>query len=183
MKYLKRFNESFPGENIEATIINGNIVPSKINDDNIIYNNKWENYLPDTFSIVNGEEHTFKKGNIMINSDMFQITYDNVKSEWGYPDTLEFDIYTVRDTSNNKIRLDIDITVGDLMVSEFNVESPNIVNVIQNTTYKSKFNTSEIFAFTDDSLQQFVDFLNRFDGMKVTVNDFRFLNRRDDYKQ
>ena len=26
MKYLKRFNESFPGDNIEATIINGNII-------------------------------------------------------------------------------------------------------------------------------------------------------------
>ena len=73
MKHLKRFNESFPG--IDATISNGNIIPNEINDDNIIYNNKWENYLPDTFSIVNGKEHTFKKGNIMINSDMFQICY------------------------------------------------------------------------------------------------------------
>ena len=181
MKHLKRFNESFPG--IDATISNGNIIPNEINDDNIIYNNKWENYLPDTFSIVNGEEHTFKKGNIMINSDMFQITYDNVKDEWGYPDTLEFDIYTVKDNSNNKIRLDIDITVGDLIVAEFSVESPNVVNVIQNTTYRSKFNTSEIFAFTDDSLQQFVDFLNKFNGMKLTVDDFKFLDKRDDYNK
>lgn len=181
MKHLKRFNESFPG--IDDTISNGNIIPNEINDDNIIYNNKWENYLPDTFSIVNGKEHTFKKGNIMINSDMFQITYDNVKDEWGYPDTLEFDIYTVRDNSNNKIRLDIDITVGDLMVSEFNIESPNVVNVIQNTTYRSKFNTSEIFAFTDDSLQKFVEFLNKFNGMKLTIDDFKFLDKRDNYKQ
>jgi hypothetical protein len=180
MKYLKRFNEDI---GIEATISNGNIIPNEINDDNIIYNNKWENYLPETFSIVNGEEHTFKKGNIMINSDMFQITYDNVKKEWGYPDTLEFDIYTVKDNSNNKIRLDIDITVGDLIVSEFNIESPNVVNVIQNTTYRSKFNTSEIFALTDESLKQFVDFLNKFNGMKLDVTDFKFLDKYDDYNK
>lgn len=180
MKYLKRFNEN---TGIEATISNGNILPNKIEDNNIIYNNKWENYLPETFSIVNGKEHTFKKGNIMINSDMFQITYDNVKKEWGYPDTLEFDIYTVKDNSSNKIRLDVDITVGDLMVSEFSVESPNKVNVIQNTTYKSKFNTSEIFAFTDESLIQFVDFLNKFNGMKLNIDDFKFLDKRGNYKQ
>lgn len=181
MKYLKRFNENSVG--VDATISNGNILPNKIEDDNIIYNNKWENYLPETFSIVNGSEHTFKKGNIMINSDMFQITYDNIKKEWGYPDTLEFDIYTVKDNSNNKIRLDVDITVGDLMVSEFNVESPNKVNVIQNTTYRSKFNTSEIFGFTDKSLKDFVDFLNRFSNMELSISDFKFLDKNDDYIQ
>ena len=31
MKYLKRFNESFPGDNIEATIRNGNILANEIN--------------------------------------------------------------------------------------------------------------------------------------------------------
>jgi hypothetical protein len=69
------------------------------------------------------------------------------------------------------------------MVSEFSVESPNNVSVIQNTTYRSKFNTSEIFAFTDESLKQFVDFLNKFNGMKLDVTDFKFLDKYDDYNK
>jgi hypothetical protein len=94
-----------------------------------------------------------------------------------------FNTKTFQDNSNNKIRLDIDITVGDLIVSEFNIESPNVVNVIQNTTYRSKFNTSEIFAFTDESLKQFVDFLNKFNGMKLDVTYFKFLDKYDDYNK
>ena len=87
MKYLKRFNENIS-----------------------MYDPEWEKSLPETFSILKGEDdgvhkHVYKKGNIMLNSDMVQITYasTNIDSQesgeiWGSPDTLEFEV--VEDWTN-----------------------------------------------------------------------------------
>ena len=66
MKYLKRFNESFPGDNIEATIRNGNILSNddvrNINSKDTIYDPAWEESLPEKMSIYyHGKKYTFKK--------------------------------------------------------------------------------------------------------------------------
>jgi len=190
MKYLKRFNED-----IEATIkpngtISANIDP-KTNDTNTIYDKRWEIQLPE-FLIINyhGKLFKFKKNNIMLHSDMVQITYastplnsDEQGEIWGAPDTLEFDIYFVKDNETNKIRLTVDITYGDAMVCEFSVESPNKIKVIEYTSYHSKFDSSNtVFALVDDSLQSFIDFLNRFEGMKLKKEDFKFLDQYDNYQ-
>jgi hypothetical protein len=190
MKYLKRFNED-----IEATIkpngtISANIDP-KINDTNTIYDKRWETQLPE-FLIINyhGKLFKFKKNNIMLHSDMVQITYastslnsDEQGEIWGAPDTLEFDIYFAKDNETNKIRLTVDITYGDAMVCEFSVESPNKIKVIEYTSYHSKFDLSNtVFALVDDSLQSFIDFLNRFEGMKLKKEDFKFLDQYDNYQ-
>ena len=166
MRYLRRFNENIS-----------------------VYDNRWEDLLPKEIIIIKGDEgsHKFEKGNVMLNSDMIQITYDN--SEWGIPDTLEFDIYftnidnrkgdftldkeagsvTVIPNGNSIIRLDIDITYGDLMVGEFSIDKVNGVKLILNP---SKVN----FTLDDNSLNQFVEFLNRFNhGVKLSVQDFNFL--------
>lgn len=152
MKYLKRFNESS------------------------IYDKSWEMLLPNQLTIIKDGNHTFNKGNIMVNADMLQITYSN--DDKGYPNTLEFDIYIV----DGGLRLDIDITYGDLVVSEFTINSPNKITIGEYTSYHSKFDPSNtVFALEDRSLQSFISFLNKFKGMKLSTSDFKFLDKNDNY--
>lgn len=127
MKYIKRFNESL--ENI--------------------YDVKWENILPKELVILKDGTHTFKVGNIMKNSDMVQVSYINVKNEWGVIDTLEFDFYFER-LEDGSLKMDIDITWGDEMASEFSITSPNKVDVIEYTSFNSKTDPSNtIFAIEE----------------------------------
>ena len=156
MKYLRKFNESF------------------------VYDKKWEKLLPDRMIIdSNKTRHTFQKGNIMLNADMLQITYNS--NEWGSASTLEIDIYI---SQNGKLRLDIDITFGDAVVSEFYIEAPSKVGVTQYTSYHSKFDPNNtVFALEDHSLNNFISFLNRFDGIDVKREDFNFLDKYDNYIQ
>jgi|688.fasta_scaffold384469_1 hypothetical protein len=188
MKYLRRFNED-----IEATIKNSIMSPNidvKTNILDTIYDKRWENELSEFLTInYHNNLYKFKKSNIMLHSDMIQITYastplDSEESEeiWGSSDTLEFDIYFAKDDKDSNITLTIDITYGDAMVCEFNIEKPNKIKVIQYTSYGSKFDRSNtVFALTDDSLESFIKFLNRFDGMKLKREDFKFLDQYDNY--
>ena len=66
MKYLKSFNENIS-----------------------IYDPKWEVFLPKTIVVLKGEEEgidrlPYKKGNVMLNSDMIQISYS--LNQWSVPD-------------------------------------------------------------------------------------------------
>jgi hypothetical protein len=195
MKFIKKF-ESFPGDNYQVTIDNkgintdadGSVI--KPNDyklkGDIIYDDKWKAYLPENMTInYKGEKYSFKKGNVMLVGDLVEITYDSQPEEqWGIPDTLEFDFYFVKDNNTDKIKINIDITYGDLMACEFSIEQPNKVNVIQHTTYNSKFDTSNtVFALEDKSIDEFINFLNKFDGFKLTRNDLRFLDKYDNWKE
>jgi len=145
-----------------------------------IYDADWNALLPKEMVVLKDGEHSFKIGNIMKHSDMVQVTYSNSKSEWGFPSTLEFDFYF---SKNGHMRMDIDITWGDAMACEFYVESPSKVGVIQYTSFRSKTDPSNtIFALDDDSLKAFVDFLNRFDGFRLEVGQFNFLDKRDNYQ-
>ena len=195
MRYLKTF-ESFPGDNYELTINNKGIVSdsdgsvfdpnSQKISVNIIYDTDWEKYLPQNLTINNnGVKHSFKKGNVMLVDDLVEITYDSdPENPWGSPDTLEFDFYFVKDDATKNIRMDIDITYGDLMACEFSIEPPNKVNVIQHTSYNSKFDPSNtVFALEDESLDEFISFLNKFPGVKVTRHDLRFLDKYDNWKE
>lgn len=189
MKYLRRFNED-----IEATIkANGNIDPNidvKTNTLDTIYDKRWEDELSEFFTInYHNKLYKFKKDNIMLHSDMVQITYastplnSNQQGEiWGAPDTLEFDVYFAKDDKDGDITLTIDITYGDLMACEFTIEEPNKIKVIQYTSYHSKFDPSNtVFALVDDSLESFINFLNRFDGIELKREDFKFLDQYDNY--
>ena len=121
----------------------------------------------------------------MLIGDLVEITYESYpENQWGKPDCLEFDLYFAKDSLTDKIRTTIDITYGNLMACEFTIESPNKVNVIQNTTYHSKFDPSNtVFALEDRSLDEFIKFLNNFPGMKLTRNDLRFLDKYDNWKE
>jgi len=193
MKYLKKF-ESFPGEAVISTIkSNGIIKPNhnaKSDVINTIYDKRWESQLPPFITInYHGKLYKFKRDNIMLHSDMVQITYAStpIDSEesgeiWGTPDTLEFDIYFTKDSENNKVRLTVDITYGDSMACEFSVEAPNKIKVVEYTSHHSKFDPSNtVFALVDESLQSFINFLNRFEGMKLKKEDFKFLDQNDNY--
>jgi hypothetical protein len=169
MKYLRRFGQ----EDREISI----------------YDKNWEKLLPEKITILKGYDDdvktfTFKKGNIMINSDMLQITYELSPHQEGVPDTLEIDIYFVTNVIDSKIELDIDITFGDEVAVEFKISPPNKVNLIQHTSYHSKFDPSNtVFAFDDYSLKEFISFLNRFNkGMNLTTYDVRFLDKNDNWK-
>jgi hypothetical protein len=177
MKYLKRFNENLS-----------------------IYDKSWESLLPSEIWVIKGGDgkHKFTKGNIMLNADMLQITYDN--PEPVIPDTLEFDIYfskldeeisgdstlvksfgSVQKIDSNytgPIRLNVDITYGDLVACEFSIDKKDGVKLIQDTTYGSKFDPSNtVFAFDKDSLLKIVEFLSKFNhGVRLKLEDFKFLS-------
>jgi hypothetical protein len=145
-----------------------------------IYDVDWHGLLPQKMTVLKDGVHEFSLGNIMKHSDMVQVTYENAKDEWGVPETLEFDFYF---SQNGHMRMDIDVTWGDAMACEFYIESPSKVGVIEYTSYRSKTDPSNtVFALEDESLEGFVSFLNRFDGFKLDIGQFNFLDKRDDYQ-
>jgi len=118
----------------------------------------------------------------MTNANMLQIIYGN-DDLVGEPAQIEFDIYYTFNENRNSIKLTVEITHGDQVVSDFTIEPPNKVNVVQYTSYHSKFDPSNtVFALDDSSLQGFVNYLNAFNhGLSLSVNDFKFLDSRDNY--
>ena len=143
-----------------------------------IYDIDWKSILPKEMVVLKDGEHSFKLGNVMKNADMVQVTYSN--NEWGFPSTLEFDFYF---SENPKMRIDIDITWGEAMACEFYIESPSKVGVTEYTSFRSKTDPSNtIFALDTNSLKEFVDFLNKFDGFRLEVSQFKFLDQSDNYQ-
>lgn len=183
MKYIRSF-ESF---DFELTKIDTGELKAGTEDTidakQTMYSPEWERLLPKEFSILyHDETYTFKKGNIMLVGDLVEISYDAKEEIWGAPNTLEFDLYFVRNVNTNKMRVTVDITFGDLMACEFSVEEPNIVSVIEYTSYGSKFDPSNtVFALTDKSLKDFVKFLNQLNEFKLEVDQFKFLDKYNNY--
>jgi hypothetical protein len=145
-----------------------------------IYDLDWKSFLPKEMTIFKDDKHIFNLGNVMKNSDMVQVTYQNLNNEWAVPSTLEIDFYF---SENPKMRIDIDITWGDAMACEFYIESPSEVGVIEYTSYRSKTDPSNtVFALDNKSLKEFIDFLNRFNGFELDVSQFKFLDQSDNYQ-
>jgi len=145
-----------------------------------IYDIDWKTILPKEMIVLKDGKHSFKVGNVMKNVDMVQVTYENSNNEWGVPSTLEFDFYF---SENPKMRIDIDITWGEAMACEFYVDSPDKVGVTEYTSFRSKADPSNtIFALDNNSLKEFVDFLNKFDGFKLDIGQFKFLDQNDNYQ-
>ena len=102
----------------------------------------------------------------------------------GEPDTLQFDIYMVKnnegDESNpDTLRLNIDMTYGDTMQNAFTIEKDEDgvtkVSTHHYTGKNSLYDPETYFGFTKNSLQDLVDFFNRF-GFNSTTSDFKFID-------
>ena len=162
MKYLNKYNES------EVSIFSQDI----------------KNLIPANLEIVTSNgDFVLKNSDLMINGDLIQIAYyHNTPSESGdplsdgEPDYLEFDIHFNKNV--NGIKLLVDITYGDAMVSEFSIEVPNKLNIIHYTGIRSKYDPETSFGFSDKSIDSLVDFFNSFNhGIKLTSNDLNFLDK------
>jgi len=147
----------------------------KFNEGVDIYHFDWKEKLPKTMLVIQGDGRwEFQLGNVMTNFDMVQVTYDS--NIWGVSSTLQFDFYFLKKMGKKNFKMDIDITLGDSVVSEFSLESPNKVEVIQSTQGGSKWNPSgEGFSLGGDCLHQFIEFLNLFKGFQFREEDFNFL--------
>jgi hypothetical protein len=177
MKHLKKFNES------------------KIS----IFDDNWSDFLPSNLKIVtsngifdlNLSKDRSNLGHNVNISHLFnniQITYshstyDNPEdcNDDGEPDFLCFDIDLVKnndgkDANPDTLKLNVDITYGDAMMSEFSIEKPNKVNITHYNGINSLHDPKTKFGFDDESLKELINFFNRF-GYELTPNDFTFLDK------
>ena len=106
----------------------------------------------------------------------------NIKTGFYVKNFLEFDIHTSR--NERGIKLNVDITYGDSMASEFSIESPNKINVIHYTGINSKYDPKTYFGFTDETINDLVNLFNSFNqDFKLTSDDFKFIDKDpDSYK-
>lgn len=177
----------------------------------IFNKNSWANLLPKELKIVtqNGDytlklpEKTGSENKavpdsgpstaVTVIADQIQINYThNTMEEFktdnpakdGEPDTLEFDIHTVKtndgtEANPDNLKLNVNITYGDSPVSKFTISKPGNVEVVHYTGFGSKYDKNTEFGFEDDSLQDLVDFFNRF-GFELNVKDFTFIDKYPD---
>jgi lysozyme family protein len=155
---------------------------------------KWKKFLPKELKIItsNGDfilKHNYP--NTVIDHHTLNVVYSHNTMEDndgdaladGEPDNLEFDIYITKEndgtkSTTKKLKLNVDITYGDAMVSEFTISPPNKIKVGHYTSVHSKYDSETMFAFSDDSIKKLVDFFNRFsDEYKLTTKDFNFLDK------
>lgn len=174
MKYIKRFLEHSENDRI------------------LLHDfQNWKQFIPKELNIItdNGEFKLKYDEKSIIDYTSIQILYNhNTLVETGdplsdgEPDTLEFDIKIMKNNNGSesnpdKTRLNIDITYGDAMVSEFTVDAPNKIIPYHYTSVDSVLDSETMFAFTDESIKKLCDFLNRFSkNFRLTPKDFTFLD-------
>ena len=155
-----------------------------------IFDQDIKSLLPEEIRIENSYgRYMLKKKDIMLNGDLIQIVYHHNTAEEkndvtadGEPDYLCIDIHTMKKNAGHQangdsLRLNVDITYGDAMVSEFTIEAPNKVKPHHYTGIGSMHDPETTFSFDDDSLQDLVEFFNRFsDSYKLSIKDFKFLD-------
>ena len=160
---------------------------------------EWIKFLPKELTIItlNGE-FTLKLADdpssfiSVIGPDQIQITYcqnlmddndgDAVKNS--EPDYLEFDLSFVKQNDGSEanpdtLKMDVDITYGDSMVSEFSISKPDIVNVIHYTGPHCTNVKKSMFGFKHESLKHLIGFFNRF-GFNLGVKSFKFIDQHFD---
>jgi hypothetical protein len=183
MKYLKLYEE-FNDVNITKEPITTDRV--SMFDENVF------KLLPPKLTVVSSTgTWTLTKSEFTLNNVKAEILYNQNTVELddegdvtadGEPDTLEFDIHIVKnndgtDANPDTLKLNVDMTYGDSMVSEFTIEGPNKVEPHHYTGANSMYDPNSAFGFDDESLQALVEFFNRFsDNYKLTTDDFKFLD-------
>ena len=156
----------------------------KYNEGTSIFNQEVKNFFPDKIYLATTHgDWEFDKKDLMLNGDLIQMAYHHNPSEEsndhlsdGEPNFLEFDIHTSR--NERGIKLNVDITYGDSMASEFSIESPNKINVIHYTGINSKYDPKTYFGFTDETINDLVKLFNSFNlDFKLTSDDFKFIDK------
>lgn len=182
MKYLKLYEEFN-----DVNITKEPIVTDRVSmfDENVF------KLLPQSLTIVSSTGiWTLKKSDFTLNNVKAEILYGQKTPELhdgdvtadGEPDTLEFDIHIVKDNDGtdanpDTLKLNIDITYGDSMVSEFTIEAPNKVEPHHYTGSNSLYDPNSTFSFDNKSLEALIEFFNRFsDKYNLTKDDFKFLD-------
>ena len=175
MKYLKSF------ENKEHTKGHFSILYSDI-----------KNLLPKKVSIYTmggggdgGGNYDLTIGEITRETDILRVCYDqntvnktggDVTAD-GEPDLLEFDMHFY--DQNGKLKINVDVSYGDAMISSFSLEKPNKVNVIHYTGFGSNVDPDTHYGICDDSIKDFIKFFNSF-GFTLNPKDFSFIDKYPD---
>lgn len=152
----------------------------------------WRKYLPQKLKLVTNNGHfELEQTDLTINGDKMQIIWyqntvkgPNDANKDGEPDTIQFDVSMVKtndgtDANPNNLKLNIDVTYGDSMVSQFTISMPGEITVAHYTGYGSKYDKETEFGFEDETIKDLVDFFNRF-GFKLDPTDFKFIDKYKD---
>ena len=170
MKYLKYFEGAYGDKYIS------------ILDDEI------ENYIPKKMSIYTqgaggdgGGSYELKYDSFTREIDIIRILYyqntfevNGDATSDGEPNILEFDLHFFRKENTQKII--VDISYGDNIVSSFSIEQPSKINVQHYNGVGSNIDSDTHFGLNDDSIEEWVNFFNRF-GFRLDKKDFVFIDK------
>ena len=172
----------------------------KFNENVSLFDRNWVELLPKELTVINQNgEFTLEVNSLdpdqygysgiynLMTSVSFSYSQNTIEKEGddptadGEPDSLQFDISVVKDNDGSSanpskaLRLNVDLTYGDSMVYEFTIDYPNKVNVHHYNGKDSLYDPETYFGFSDESLQELVNFFNRF-GFTTTPEDFKFMD-------
>jgi len=174
MKYINSFNKSNTSNHFS-------ILDSHIKD-----------LLPKRMSIYTqggggdgGGSFELKLSVVTREVDILRVTYSQNNMENcdgdvtadGEPDNLEFDIHFYDNDSGLKIN--VDVTYGDAVISSFSIEKPDKVTVIHYTGFGSHIDPETHYGLSDDSIKDLIKFFRGF-GFKLKSKDFAFLDKYPD---
>jgi len=145
-----------------------------------IFDQDWKKLLPKNIEVITSNGlFNLESNQMTMTGELIRISYKQLVE--GEPCFLIFDIHLVKDNDGTKsnpdtLRLNVDITYGNRMCSEFTIEKPNKVNIVLYDGKGSKYDPDNIFGFTDKSLNHLVKFFNSF-GYELTIDDLYFIDK------
>jgi GMP synthase-like glutamine amidotransferase len=148
-----------------------------------------EKFLPQKMDIYTmggggdgGGNYKLELGDVTRETDIIRITYTQNTTEItggdvtadGEPNILEFDIHFIH--KDSVLKINVDLSYGDSMVSSFSLEQPNKINVNHYTGLGSHSDPESHFGLCEESIKELVKFFNRF-GFQIHEKDFSFLDK------
>ncbi len=155
----------------------------------IFQKDEWEKFLPEKLHLVtNNGDFKLERSEVIVMPDKLQVIYyqqtfegPNDVNKDGEPDNIGFDIHMVKTNDGTQanpdnLKLNVDVTYGDAMVSQFTISKPGETTVAVYNGFESKFDSDTEFGFDDESINDLVSFFNRF-GFKLDSKDFTFIDK------
>ena len=139
-----------------------------------------KNLLPKELTIqTSNGEFTLKVSDYTVNLPKIYTSYhhstpeitDDVLTD-GEPDYLCIDLNLMR--VDNQLEINVELTYGDAMMFEFKVSKGN-VDVFHYNGHGSKFDPDYEFSFKEESIEEILNFFNRF-GFGLNREHFNFLD-------